>query len=342
MLMSATIKDIAKLAGVSISTVSRALNNNPRVKKGTKDKIKGIAKSLNFEFNAGARSLSSKITGNIALVYDAHINGFEVSLYINQLFLEVRYILEQMDMDTILLTGYDVNTGASNIKRIVHKKKVDGFLIVHDSITNDDYKTIQAAGLPIVQLHMVPRNDISVRFDSFYSDNFMGGQMATNHLISLGCRSILTVLPFAEESKEYSQRVLGYKKALEDSDLPFNKELVVSVECAYLSGYNLFNSIPKIIKQVDGIFFQADIQAFGFLTAARERGIDIPGDIKVIGYDDVPMCQTVIPSLSSIHQPRKELAELACKRIIQRINSPINLKPECRYLLPSIVLRTSS
>ncbi len=339
--MRATIKDIAELANVSISTVSRALNDNPRVKSVTKTKIKDIAKSLNFEFNAGARSLSSNITGNIAVVYDSHIDGFEVSLYINQLFLEVRHILEQMDMDAILLTGYDIVTGASNIDRMVRKQKVDGFLIVHDSITNEDYRNIQSAGLPIVQLHMIPRKDISVRFDSFYSDNFKGGQMATKHLIDIGCKKILTVLPFAEDSVEYSQRVLGYKQALDNNDLIFDEDLVVSVECSYFAGYNLFNTIPDRLEGVDGIFFQADIQAFGFLTAARERGIDIPGELKIIGYDDAPMCETVIPHLSSVHQPRKELAEMACKKVVDLIHNNENHKPECKFILPTLVLRES-
>ncbi|MBN2617315.1 MAG: LacI family DNA-binding transcriptional regulator [Spirochaetales bacterium] len=341
--MSATIKDIAEIAGVSLSTVSRALNDNPKVKQATKDEIKKIAKSLNFEFNAGARSLSSRISGNIALVYDAFIDQFEVSLYINQLFLEIRHNLEDMDMDTILLTGYNQKTKESNIKRLLRKQKVDGFLIVHDSISNEDYKAIKKAEIPIVQLHMVPRKDVSVRFDAFYTDNFAGGRMATRHLIELGCKKILTVLPFEGGNAEYKARLLGYKHELESNGFKYSEKLVLHEECSYSLGYRMLTEYKKLLDGVDGIFFQSDIQAFGFLTAARESGIDIPGKIKVVGYDDVPMCESVIPNLTTVHQPRKELAKLSCNKIVDLINKKnISSTPSCISLTPELVIRDST
>lgn len=339
--MKVTIKDIALVAGVSHSTVSRALNDSPQISKITKEKIKNIAKLMNFEFNAGARSLSGRRTGNIGVVYEARSDQFGSSLYINQLFVEVRLILEKMGMDAIILEGYHYETGKSNVERLLKQQKVDGFLIVHDYISRKDYLSIKEAGLPIVQLHMVPKYFKSEQLDSFFTDHRHGGEIATEHLIKCGCKTILTVLPIDQDSDEYKQRTLGYRNALEKNGIPFDEELVVSIDSTYLKGYNLFNIIPEVLNRIDGIFFQTDIQAFGFLNSAKERGIRIPEDIKVIGYDDAPICDSTHPKLSTIHQPRKELAKLSCERIEELFKNKENQNPVQKVLLPTLVLRDS-
>jgi len=340
--LKVTIKDIAAVAGVSHSTVSRALNDSPQISPGTKEKIKDIARAMNFEFNAGARSLSGRKTGNIAVVYQAKYDQFGSSLYVSQLFIELRHFLERLDMDVILLEGYHPETGASNISRLLRQQKVDGFLIVHNLITQRDYESILRSGLPVVQLHMAPVFCRKEDLDYFFTDNFMGGRLATEYLISKGCRRILTVPTNDFDSEEFKQRTLGYKQALKEHGIPFEEELVVAIDSTYLKGYYLFKSIPEILANVDGIFFQTDIQAFGFLTAARERGVRIPEDLKVIGFDDAPICESTIPQLTTIHQPRRKLAELACNRIIDLINKRNNESRIQEVLFPHIVVRESS
>jgi LacI family transcriptional regulator len=340
--LKVTIKDIAVVAGVSHSTVSRALNDSPQISPATKEKIKDIARTMNFEFNAGARSLSGRKTGNIAVVYQAKYDQFGSSLYVSQLFIELRHFLERMDMDVILLEGYHPETGASNINRLLRQQKVDGFLIVHNLITRKDYEAIRRSGLPVVQLHMPPIYCRKEELDYFFTDHFMGGRLATEHLIKQGCRKILTIPTTDFDSEEFKQRTLGYRQALEDHGIPFREELVVAIDSTYLKGYYLFNSIPEILANVDAVFFQTDIQAFGFLAAAKERGIRIPGDLKVIGYDDAPICESTSPTLTTVHQPRRKLAELACDRIIDLISKRNNESRIQEVLFPHIVERESS
>lgn len=340
--MKATIKDIALIAKVSHSTVSRALNDSPQISQGTKERIKKIAKSMNFEFNSGARSLKGIKTGNIAVVYEAYNDPFGTSLYISQLFTELRLVLEGMDMDAIILEGYHPITGVSNIDRLLRQQKVDGFLIVHDQITNRDYSSIQDAGVPLVQLHMRPRYFNLENLNYFFTNNVIGGFVATEHLIKQGCKNILTVKPHEVESLEYMDRTKGYKQALEKYGLIFQEELIVNIDCSYIKAYSLFNKIPDLLNKVDGIFFQTDVQAFGFLNAALEYGISVPGDIKVIGFDDTPVCSYSRPLLTTIHQPRKELAQLAANRIMELINKKnIEIKTQ-EILLPSLVIREST
>lgn len=339
--MKVTIKDIALVAGVSHSTVSRALNDSPRISDATKDKIKNLAKLMNFEFNAGARSLSGRKTGNIAVVYEANMDQFGSSLYINQLFVEIRHVLERMEMDAIILEGYHPETGASNIERLLRQQKVDGFLIVHDSIAKKDYMSIKSSGLPIVQLHMMPKYLKKELLDCFFTDHIYGGRIATEHLIKCGCKKILTIFPNDLYSDEYKKRTRGYRQALEYHNIEYNHELVIATDSTYLNGYTLFNTIPEILSKVDGIFFQTDIQAFGFLNAARERGIRIPEDLKVIGYDDAPICDSTNPRLSTVHQPRRELATLSCSKIMDLFKEGVDDLVVQKVVLPSLVLRDS-
>jgi LacI family transcriptional regulator len=339
--MKVTIKDIANIAGVSYSTVSRALNDSPQINTETKDKIKKIAKIMNFQFNSGARSLKGVKTGNIAVIYDTHHDLFGSALYLNQLFIEIRHALEDKDMDAILLEGYNPVTNQSNIDRLLRQQKVDGFLIVHDKILNRDYQHIEDSGLPIVQLHLKPKFYKIDLLDYFVTDSLVGGFMATEHLIKAGCKKILTVHPDEKDSLEFLDRTNGYKQALEKYNLEFSHESIIKTECSFIAGYNLFIKIKNDLRDVDGIFFQTDVQAFGFLTAAKESSINIPGDFKVIGFDDTPVCYYTSPQLSTIHQPKKDLAELAVNRIVDLINKKEIDKKQQQTILPKLILRES-
>lgn len=340
--MKVTIKDIAGIAGVSLSTVSRALNDNPIIKQETRDKINKIAKELKFEFNAGARSLSSRKTGNIGIVYETHIGQLGPSLYINQLFIELRHALERIDLDTIVLEGYRPETGASNIDRLLRQQKVDAFIIVHDNISIEDYKSMKSHDIPFVQLQLLPRYIKKEKIDYFFADNTAGGRMATEHLINMGCKKILTVLPHDVNYEEYANRTAGYKEALEANNIEYNPDYVIPADFSFSVGHKLFNDIPDLIKSVDGIFFQTDIQAFGFLTIAKERGIKIPEDLKIIGFDDSPICEAISPTLSTIHQPKTELAEYACKRIMELLNGESTEELIQNIIAPKVIIRESS
>ncbi len=340
--MKTTIKDIADIANVSLSTVSRALNNSPLIKLETKAKIKEIAKELKFEFNAAARSLSSNKTGNIAVVYETHIGELGPSLYINQLFVELRSVLEEVEFDAIVLEAYNPKTGDSNIDRLLRQQKVDAFIIVHDHIEKEVYDNIKDSGIPFVQLHMLPRYVERTEVEHFFADNTEGGRIATEHLIDQGCKQILTILPPEVDYEEFANRTTGYKKALEDHGLEFRDEFVIPCEFSFAVGHEIFEKHLDLINKSDGIFFQTDIQAFAFLTIAKERGMNIPQDIKIIGYDDSPLCKAIVPNLTTIQQPKTRLAELACGRVIDLINKKDADVMSNVIVPPILVVRESS
>ena len=340
-----TIKDIGRLVGVSHSTVSRALNDSPLVNAKTRERIKQVAKRLNFEFDAAARSLSSRKTGVIGVIYHSALDVFGSSLYTNQLFLDLRHELESYQLDSILLEAYNPKTGNSNISRLIRQNKVDGFLIVHAGISREDYDLIRSTGLPVVQLHLrtayYPLDDL----DYFMTDNVAGAAIACDHLIEQGCRRILTIAANYESeiNPEFGDRVEGTMRSLESHGMSRDPALLVDVgDCSFEAGYRLVQERPELFEKVDGVFAHADIIAFGCVSALKERGISIPKELKVIGFDDCTLCNLIRPALSSVNQPREDLTRQACEHLNQLLQHESATTPVHVVLKPWLVVRDST
>ena len=339
-----TIKDIARLAGVSHSTVSRALNDSPLISGETKEKIKAIAESIQFEFHTGARSLSSNRRGIIGVIYHSGLESFDTSLYTNQLFLDLRHGLESISLDAILLQPYNPMTGNSNIARLIRQKKVDGFLVVDQTISREEYEFIKRNDLPVVQLHMGLCYFPVDSLDHFLTDNVAGGDIACSHLVDSGCRRIATLTSNPEQviGCEFRDRLEGYSRALERGGIAYDPDLVFDVgPCSCEAGYSFVIEHADLMREVDGLFAQADIVAFGCITALKELGIAVPGDVKVVGYDDCSICNLIRPAISTVHQRREELVRMACERLHSLLEGAGG--PMSHVMLPpALVVRGSS
>jgi LacI family transcriptional regulator len=342
---SLTIKDIGKLVGVSHSTVSRALNDSPLVNAETREKIKAVARKLNFEFDTAGRSLSNRTTGVIGVIYWAALDVVGNSLYTSQLFLDLRHQLESYELDAILLAAYNPRTRNSNISRLIRQNKVDGLLIVHEGISREDYELMRASGLPIVHLHRKSLYYSMDELDYFVTDNVRGAELACDHLFDQGCGRILTLTSCHQmkANSEFADRVEGSRRSFENHGVPFDPELLVDVGyCSFEAGYRLVYERPELFEKIDGVFAHADIIAFGCMSAMKEKGIAIPGDIKVIGFDDGYICDMIHPAISSIHQPREELSRQACRRIHGMLNHEAGSERLHTVLEPRLVIRGST
>jgi LacI family transcriptional regulator len=319
-----TIKDIARIAGVSHSTVSRSLNNSPLVSEITKERIKEIALNTGFQFNASARSLSTNKTGTIGVIYPESFGEFGRSLYYNSLLTQLRDSLEKMEMDEIVAFPKNRITKESNIRRLITSRKIDGLIIIHPNINDVDEKIIHfinMSRIPCVFLHHSPTLQEVGKMDVICTDHFTGGYNATEHFIKLGHKKILCITSHGE-SKEFIERTAGYKAALNDHGIEFDKDLIF---CGYrdiTSGYNIVKSNLKFINinKITAIFAQTDLMAIGAVQALKEEGIKVPEDISVIGYDDIELALSFKPALTTIHQPREEIALLGCERLVELIS----------------------
>ena len=313
-----TIKDIARIAGVSHSTVSRSLNDSPLISKDTKERIQRIAAAEGFEFNASAQSLSTSRTGTVGIVYPELFDTFGNTLYLGLLVTGIRHALEEVSLDSLGIFPVNQYTGESNIKKLITRRKVDGLLIIHPEIDPDDWEFILASGVPFVVLHFKPRSHDYSTMNCFFTDHVDGGYQATKHLITLGCKNILTL---TEDSKElqFKERTQGYRNALNEAGIETMPNYIIGGNCSFEFGYETMMRNRHLISKLDGIFAQADIMALGAIEALRVLGVDVPGDIKVVGYDDTELGKYFRPRLTTVHQPREEHAQLACSRLIEMI-----------------------
>ncbi|MBI9102556.1 MAG: LacI family DNA-binding transcriptional regulator [Spirochaetales bacterium] len=323
-----TVKDLARIAGVNHSTVSRALNDSPRVHEATRVRIKALAQEHNFQFNSNARSLSRRKTGVIGIIYPAGMEDFNSSLYTNRLFIDLRKKLEFYQLDGILLEAYHPDTGKSNIERLISQNKVDGFLIIHGDIKSKDYDLIKEWKLPMVQVHLSSNNYSTDEIDYFFTDNRKGGELAALHLLERGCQRFFDVSFMgcskkedlsdddfldSERYGEGADRSRGFAVGL--VNIPELRRYNYSIDGSFQAARGFVKFHRNEFKKGDGLFFHSDLMAFGGLTAFRELGIKVPEEIKIIGFDDSPIASLMGVGITTIHQPREELAERACSRI---------------------------
>lgn len=337
-----TIKDLARIAGVDHSTVSRALNDSPRVHPDTKMRIKRLAEEHDFEFNAIGRSLSRGKSGNIAVIHAGDWDGFGTSQYFNLLFSSLRRTLESYQLDALILEAYNPTNGESNIRRLIRQNKVDGFILVDSHIRKADLQQIKKHSLPVIQLHARPAHYQSDQMDHFFTDNYRGGWLAAEHLVEKGCRRIINMPACMKPIGEFSDRLSGYRDLLTARGISLADESVIYTECSYQAAYLAVYEQQERFRKADGLFCQADVIAFGAMSALKELGIIPPEDLLVVGFDDTPLCEITRPTITSVHQPVEQLADLACRRIADCVNGHKRTGLEQKILEPTLVERGST
>lgn len=335
-----TIKDIATIAGVNYSTVSRSLNDSPLVAQPTKDRIKKIAEELGFEFNANARSLTTSKTGTIGIIYPENFDEFGIHLYYSSLHHQLRKSLEKVDLDLIVAFPQNRTTKENNVKKLITKQKVDGLIIAQSDLDQDTLRFISKAKIPFVFFHH-PVDSKFEDVDAVYTDHFQGGYLATQHLVKLGHQRIICMTAGGE--REFQLRTQGYKAALDDNRLGFDEDLIIEGKPYFQLAKQLIIERINMVKSVDAIFAQNDLMAWGVIEALKEMNIQVPQDIAVVGYDDIELSTYISPKITTIRQPREEIATLTCERLYELLNSKntVRKRKKKTELLPSLVIRES-
>ncbi len=304
-----TIRQIAKAAGVSLSTTSRALNGKIDVSEETRKKVLETAKRLGYLPNRSAVSLKKRKTYTIGVVVEDNSNPFwsEVLKGIENSASEQGYHV------IFTNTNRNYQNEVENI-RLLLERRVDGFLIVPNQEKYEDLLELKERGIPVV---IMGRHVENLGIPMVYNNDIKGGYIAATHLINRGCRKIAFIgaQPYNTASIE---RCKGYKKALKEAGININESLIkisrnpmrngaMEVENAYRHMKELLNESPNF----DGIFAYNDLMAFGALKALKEEKISIPSQIKLIGYDDIFYASIVTPSLTTMKTKKQELGEIA-------------------------------
>lgn len=315
--MSITIKDIAKAANVSYSTVSRALKNSPKISAKTIEKIQRIAKELNYIPNAVARELSSQKTTTVGFIYNTGTHKSNLDR-----------IMEGTE-ETVAKEGFQLLSFNSreNVKaeynylRFLHEKRIEGILIfpvITDEGSNLSYlKSLIRSNIPVVVIdRYFPEFDI----DYVVSDNFGGAYEAVTHLIKLGHRRI-GYITGQECLTSVKDRLEGYKKALKDHGIMYQKELVKKVvrklPSSIEEGYKATKDLLK--ERPTAIFTYNEIATVGALKAIREEELNVPEDLAFIGFDEVAVASHIFMPLTVVVQQVYKIGEIGARMIIERV-----------------------
>ncbi|RPD96001.1 LacI family transcriptional regulator [Aureibaculum marinum] len=331
-----TIHDIAKALDINSSTVSRALNDSPRVTKKTKEKILNKAKEMGYKRNLLASNLRKNVTNTIGVVvprisrhfFSSVIQGIEETAYLEGYSVIICQSLEQLKRE-------------KNILETLAANRVDGVLM-SISMETTNYNHIQELkqrGIPLVFFDRHP--NIS-KTNNVLINDFKGGFDATHHLISKGCKNIVH-FSGPQELAIYKNRLQGYKQALKESNIPFRNEYIIS---SRLMEHDGVNNIKELIAKnliFDGIFSANDLAAIGAIKYLNEIKVNIPKDVAIVGFSNEPISTVINPSLTTINQPGFEIGKTATDLLLQHIkNQHTSLTTETIILESNLIERQSS
>lgn len=332
-----TSRDIADLAGVSQATVSRALRNSPLVREETRNRIQAIARELNYFVNRNAAGLRTHQSNTLALLLfdetggkDAQINPFFLSMlgYITRSAAELGYdVLISMQQ---LTDDWHIEYQASH--------RADGLIL----LGYGDYMTyrekLQALAEANTRFTIWGPTINEQPGHSIGCDNVAGGLLATRHLLGTGRRSIAFVGNTTRRFPELAARYQGYRLALDDFGLEARPELRVDDNNLRDLGRRGIEQLLANGQEFDAVFAVTDAIAIDAIHALQENGYDVPADVAVVGFDDIPLAAHVTPTLTTVRQDIREASEALVKGIVGLIEGdPV----ESSLMEPSLVVRES-
>ncbi|WP_080873215.1 LacI family DNA-binding transcriptional regulator [Oceanobacillus timonensis] len=318
----ATIKDVAKLAGVAVSTASYALNNNGRISQTTRDKVLKAAKELNYRKNGMASDLKRTKTNTIALVL-SDLSG----PFYSELIKGVQDIATANGFDLIACSS--IGGKESTAVKFLMEKRVDGAIILANNISDAITRQAAQGGLPLVVL------DRKMQEEHIYHvkiDNVEGGFKATEYLIEKGHRHI-SYISGPVDSYDNKNRMKGYQRALAKHQIKEYSKWNLKGDFTKEGGYRATRLLIAQGELPTAIFYGNDEMAIGGLQVLKENQIRVPEDISIIGYDDIQLSEYVTPSLTTIKHPKYEVGALSVHLIFQllegtQINEQYKLSTE--------------
>lgn len=328
----ATMKDIARLAGVSTSTVSHVINKSRFVSDEIAERVNNAAQQLNYAPSALARSLKMNRTKTIGMLVTTSTNPF---------FGEVVKGVER----SCYHKGYNLilcNTEGDNqrMKASINtllQKRVDGLLLMCSTLEGERLDVFDRyPDIPVVVMDWGP---ILFASDKIQDNSLQGGYMAAKHLIECGHKEIGCITgPLIRHQAQ--MRYEGYKRALAEAGIAINPDWIVESDFECEGGYQAFEKLYERGKLPSALFVSNDMMAMGVIQAASQRGLRIPDDLSLIGYDDVHIAKFMTPALTTIHQPKYRLGKAAVDTLLYRLENP-DTTAQVVQLEPTLMVRSS-
>jgi LacI family transcriptional regulator len=328
--MSATIKDVAKLAKVSVATVSRALNGHESVSEDARRRVIEAARKLRYVPHSAARSLITRRTQTIGvLLPDLHGEFF------SELIRGIDQAARREGLHILVSCSHDDAKEAAAAIRTM-SGRVDGLLIMSPHIDARLLKDTLPGSLPIVLMN-TPVDDVG--YDTIAIDNYRGAYAMTRHLVGRGYRSI-AMIGGPEQNFDANERLRGYREALAEL-LPNTPARVFSGDFSEESGYRAGQRIIGLRDRPDAVFAANDMMAVGCQFALTEAGMQVPRDIGLAGFDDIPIARFMSPPLTTVRVQIAELGQQALERLVARFSPQDNVLTPGHTLRAELVIRSS-
>ncbi len=307
----ATIKDVARQAGVSISTVSKYLNGG-NVRTENLEAIRRAVAALDYHANPYARGLKSQRSGSIGILLPAMSAPFYGTLVTS-----LDKVLRSNGYHSVI-SCYGANHGLErDYLSFMISTGIDGLVYIPEDLTEDEFYELSGRRpIPVIQ---VDRLIQGVQADAVLTDNTESVYRAVSHLIDNGHRRI-AIITGPKSVFTAKERLVGYLRALSDYDIPYDDSLVLSGELDFATGYKCFLELMRFSTPPTAIFSTNYDITMGLITAAQERGIRLQDEISVFGFDCVEVCSMMTPSLPVVQQPEQEIGQTAANYLIERLN----------------------
>ena len=303
-----TIKDIAEKAGVSYATVSRALNGHADVSETTRQHIFELAKKMGYQPNAIARGLVKQKSGIIAVVVPDVSNHYfaDITIHVNE-------AADEAGFTTMIFnTDWDPKKELEKL-RIMVEQRVEGIILKPTAFIKPG--SLESLNLPIVLFWHAADDQLSY----VEVDHNLGSRLAVEHLIQCGYRRIAYV-GGTETSPSNQIRLLAYQQTLQEHHLPTSNQWISYGPFSLKSGYDRMDALMHLDNPPDAIFCGNDYVAMGVQHYARDKGLAVPEDIGIVGFDDIGCASLPLVSLTTVSQPRDLLGQAALKALIEEIN----------------------
>lgn len=308
--MAATIKDVAKKAGVSISTVSRVINDSKPVSSEVKQRVLEVVKELNYKPNEIARTLVTKKSYLIGVIVTDLADS-----YVAEMVRGIEEIGKMYNYDILLCSTFGEKEAEVKYLRLLNTKQVEGIILISDILNEELHEQVEPSRAPIVYLN---RFYYRQEYHTVRIDNFKAAYEMTNYLINLGHKKVAYISNKGDKSFLETDKIKGYKKAIsEHSEL---KEIIYfSKDRDIEDGYEVSRELLNSKEDITAVFCSYDELAIGVLNYFYDNNIKVPEDISVAGFGDIKTASILRPTLTTVHEPFYDIGAVAIRRIIKEL-----------------------
>jgi len=330
-----TLKDIAKIAGVSTATASLALSGDPRVNVKTRKTVEEVARRLKYVPNEIGRSLRVKKAETVALIFPNTPHNAFSHPYFVQLLEGISEVLVENNFHLLLSVSPTETDESASYDKILRKRRADGIILWPAPVKDHNIGRIIESGLPLVYLSNWHHDEVY----TVARDDYGGAYLAAKHLLKSGRKRIVHLTgPRAYQVS--LDRLAGYEQALKDCGVLFDPGLVLEGFFKMEGGYQAVSRLLAAGNRFDAVFAANDAMAIGAMKRLQEAGIRIPDDVAVVGCDNIEMAGLTTPPLTTVHHPMREIGRLSALKLISILSGePV---AEKQTVVPSeLIVRAS-